>query len=56
MTTYVKSDKFPTGYRLFTKGGAENAMAFCDRYINKETGKVENLTDEIRDYINNEIN
>ena len=56
MTTYVKSDKFPTGYRLFTKGGAENALAFCDRYINKETGKVENLTDEIRDYINNEIN
>jgi calcium-translocating P-type ATPase len=37
MTTYIKSDKFPTGYRLFTKGGAENAMVFCNRYLNKET-------------------
>ena len=55
MTTYIKSDKFPTGYRLFTKGGAENAMVFCNRYLNKETGKVENLTDEIRNYVNHEI-
>jgi len=55
MTTYVKSDKFPTGYRLFTKGGAENAMVFCNRYLNKETGKVENLTDEIKNYVNHEI-
>ena len=55
MTTYVKSDKFPTGFRLFSKGGAENAMVFCNRYLNKETGKVENLTDEIRNYVNHEI-
>ena len=56
MTTYVKSDKFPTGYRLFTKGGAENALLYCNRYINKNTGKVENLTEEIKEFINNEIN
>ena len=56
MTTYVKSDKFPTGYRLFTKGGAENAMIYCNRYLNKETGKVEDLTDEIKEFVNNEIN
>ena len=56
MTTYVKSDKFPTGYRLFTKGGAENAMVYCNRYLNKETGKIEDLTDEIKKFINNEIN
>ena len=27
MTTFVKNENFPTGYRLFTKGGSENAMA-----------------------------
>ena len=56
MTTYVKNENFPTGYRLFTKGGAENAMIYCDRYINKKTGQVQQLTDEIRNYVNNEIN
>ena len=56
MTTYIKDDSFPTGYRLFTKGGAENAMVYCDKYINKNTGKVENLTQEIKDYVNFEIN
>ena len=25
MTTFIKHESFPTGYRLFTKGGAENA-------------------------------
>ena len=56
MTTYVKNENFPTGYRLFTKGGAENAMIYCDRYINKNTGQVQQLTEEIRNYVNNEIN
>ena len=56
MTTYVKNENFPKGYRLFTKGGAENAMIYCNRYINKKTGKVEELNDEIRDFVNNEIN
>lgn len=56
MTTYVKNENFPKGYRLFTKGGAENAMIYCNRYINKKTGKVEKLNDEIRDFVNNEIN
>ena len=56
MTTYVKSEKFPTGYRLFTKGGSENALIYCNRYINKNTGQVERLTEEIKEFINNEIN
>ena len=56
MTTYVKNERFPTGYRLFTKGGAENAMLYCDRYINKNTGQVQQLNDETRNFINNEIN
>ena len=56
MTTYVKNEQFPTGYRLFTKGGAENAMLYCDRYINKNTGQVQQLNDEVRNFVNNEIN
>jgi Ca2+ transporting ATPase len=56
MTTYVKNDNFPQGYRLFTKGGAENAMTYCNRYINKKTGKVEDLNEDIRDFVNHEIN
>jgi len=55
MTTYVKNDEFPTGYRLFTKGGAENAMVYCTKYINKNTGEVASLTDEIRGFITSEI-
>ena len=56
MTTYVKNEAFPTGYRLFTKGGADNAMLYCDRYINKNTGQVQQLNDETKNFINNEIN
>ena len=56
MTTYVRNDNFPQGYRLFTKGGAENAMIYCNRYINKNTGKVEDLNEEMKNFINDEIN
>ena len=56
MTTYIKNDNFPTKYRLFTKGGAENATIYCDRYLNKETGEVKLLSLEQIDFINNEIN
>lgn len=28
MTTVIKCDSFPTGYRLFTKGGAENVKSY----------------------------
>ena len=56
MTTYIKNESFPTGYRLFTKGGAENALIYCNRFINKDTGKVEDLTQEKRDFIDHEIN
>ena len=34
MTKFVKNSSFPTGYILFTKGGAENALLYCDKYIN----------------------
>ena len=56
MTTFVKNENFPTGYRLFTKGGSENAMAYSNRYIDKSTGEVKELTEEIVAFVNNEIN
>ena len=55
MTTIIKSDKFPTGYRLFTKGGAENAIFISSKYISKETGKVQELSEKDKRYINKEI-
>ena len=55
MTTYIKNEKFPTGYRLFTKGGAENAMIYSNRYINKDTGKIASLNEEIKKFVNKEI-
>ena len=55
MTTYVRNKNFPTGFRLFTKGGAENAMTYCNRYINKNTGEVHKLNEEIINFVNNEI-
>ena len=56
MTTYVKNEQFPSGYRLFTKGGADNAMLYCNRYLNHVTGEVNEINDEIKNYVNNEIN
>ena len=52
MTTYVKTKD---GYRLYTKGGAENAMNYCNRYINKNTGQVSNLNDDIKNYVTEQI-
>jgi len=52
MTTYVKTKD---GYRLYTKGGAENAMNYCNRYINKNTGQVSNLNDEIKNFVTEQI-
>ena len=55
MTIYIKNKEFPTGYRLFTKGGAENAMPFSDKYIEKNTGEVRNLTEEVTQHVTEEI-
>ena len=56
MSTFVKNESFPTGYRLYTKGGSENAMVYSSRYIDKETGQVNPITDEIKEYVNHQIN
>ena len=55
MSIMIKEKSFPTGYRLFTKGGAENALLYCDQYISSKDGQIYDLTDENKKYINNQI-
>ena len=47
MTTFVKNAEFPTGYRLFSKGGGENAIFFCKYYMDPDTGEKKTLDDSI---------
>ena len=55
MTTLVKHDIFPTGYRLYTKGGAEQVRNICKSYIDSETGDVKPITDTERNFISDYI-
>ena len=55
MSVMIKEKSFPTGYRLFTKGGAENALIFCEQYISSKNGKIYDFTEENKNYINNQI-
>ena len=56
MSIMLQNDSYPTGYRLYTKGGAENSLIYCDKYINNKTGKISNFTEEEKDFINNHMN
>ena len=47
MTTFVKNKEFPTGYRLFSKGGGENARVFCKYYMDPNTGEKKSLDDSV---------
>ena len=47
MTTFIKSKDFPTGYRLFSKGGGENARVFCNYYLDPDTCKKQALDDSV---------
>ena len=47
MTTFVKSKEFKTGYRLFSKGGGENALVFCKTYLDPDTGEKKVLDDVV---------
>ena len=47
MTTFVKNKEFPTGYRLFSKGGGENARVFCKFYLDPITGDKKLLDDVV---------
>jgi len=47
MTTFVKNKHFPNGYRLFSKGGGENALIFCKFYLDPQTGEKKSLDDGV---------
>ena len=55
MSILVKNSTFPTGYRLFTKGAAENAMMYSDKYLDKENGQIYEISNETKKYINHKI-
>ena len=55
MSILIKHQKFPTGYRLFTKGAAENVMMYSDKYIDSENGKIKEINNDIKKYINHKI-
>ena len=55
MTTFIKHDIFPTGYRLYTKGGAEKVKNICKSYIDPETGDIKPITDTERNFISDYI-
>ena len=47
MTTFVQNQAFKTGYRLFSKGGGENARVFCKYYLDPNTGEQKALDDGV---------
>ena len=58
MTTFVCNDEFPSKYRLFSKGGGENAALFCKSYLDPENGtikpmdekNIERIKDSIKEF------
>ena len=55
MTTFIKNPNFPTGYRLFSKGGGESALLYCSYYIDPDTGNQEYLDESVISHIKNKI-
>ena len=55
MSTFIKHDIFPTGYRLYTKGGAEKVINICKSYMDPETGDINPITDTERNFISDYI-
>ena len=43
MTTFILSNDFPKGCRLFSKGGAENVSIFCKSYLDPDSGNIKPL-------------
>ena len=56
MTTFIQNSNFPTGYRLFTKGGGDFALKYCNSYIDPETGNEELINESVLEHIKNKIN
>ena len=55
MTTFIKHDVSQTGYRLYTKGGAEKVNVYCKNYLDPETGTVKPLGDTERYFISDSV-
>ena len=55
MTTFVNNEEFSSGYRLFSKGGAENAALFCNTYLDPENGSIKPMDDKVVERIKNSI-
>jgi magnesium-transporting ATPase (P-type) len=54
MSTILKWEQFPTGYRIFLKGASEIVLNACDYYVNDNNRKVE-LDDLNRERFNLQI-
>ena len=46
MTTFVNNEAFPSNYRLFSKGGGENAAIFCKSYLDPENGSIKPMDEK----------
>jgi Ca2+ transporting ATPase len=55
MTTFITSAEFPSNYRLFSKGGGENASKFCNSYMDPSTGKVKPFDSGMKRFIEESI-
>ena len=55
MTTFIKHKDFDTGFRLFSKGGGENARVFCKYYMDPDTGEKKTLDDSTSTQIKQSI-
>ena len=55
MTTFIANESFPTNYRLFSKGGGENASKFCNTYMDPITGEVNPLDSNKKKFIEESI-
>jgi magnesium-transporting ATPase (P-type) len=55
MSTFVSSEIFPTGYRLFTKGAAEQVRTVCKNYLDPKTGEIKPIGNKERQFISEKI-
>ena len=55
MTTFIINEEFPTHYRLFSKGGGENASKFCSSYMDPVSGDIKPLDSDKKKFIEERI-
>ena len=55
MTTIVKNEEFPTGYRLFIKGGPDVLMDSIKSYVNPDTNELMKLTESDKQKIREDV-